>query len=69
MMTAPVPLLVLLGVGAVLTGLLAYAFWRDPVKGMADATHRPEKLPLVMVDRYIAVTIFQIGLFFSDRWK
>ncbi|QUJ75051.1 hypothetical protein KDD17_08320 [Sulfitobacter albidus] len=60
----PWPLLVLLGVGAVLTALLALAFYRDPVKGMEEATHRPEKLPLVMIDRYLAVTIIQVGLIF-----
>lgn len=64
MISLPIPLLILLAVGAALTGLLAWAFYRDPVKGMAEATHLPEKLPLVMIDRYIAVTIFQIGLFF-----
>jgi hypothetical protein len=31
---------------------------------MAEATHRPEQLPLVMIDRYLAVTVIQIGLFF-----
>lgn len=63
-MDLPIILLILLGVGAVLTALLALAFYRDPVKGMEGSTHRPEKLPLVMIDRYLAVTVIQIGLFF-----
>ena len=63
-MNLPIILLILLGVGAVLTGLLALAFYRDPAEGMAEATHRPEQLPLVMIDRYLAVTVIQIGLFF-----
>lgn len=63
-MFPPVPLLVLLGIGAAMTALLAYTFWQNPEKGMADATHLPEKLPLVMIDRYIGVTIIQIGLIF-----
>lgn len=64
MMDLPWIILALLLIGGVLTGVLALAFYRDPVKGMAEATHRPEQLPLVMIDRYIAVTIIQIGLFF-----
>ncbi len=64
MMGLPIIILILLGVGAILTGLLALAFYRDPVKGMEEATHRPEMLPLVMIDRYVAVTVIQVGLFF-----
>lgn len=60
----PILLLILLGVGSVLTGLLALAFYRDPVTGMAQATHLPEKLPLLMIDRYLAITVIQAGLFF-----
>ncbi|WP_204114810.1 hypothetical protein [Shimia biformata] len=40
--------------GAVVTGYLAFIFARNPEAGMAEATHRPEKLPLVMIDRYIS---------------
>ncbi|MGB3243604.1 MAG: hypothetical protein WBB25_03670 [Sulfitobacter sp.] len=60
----PLLVIALLLVGSVLTGLLAYAFWRDPVEGMAQATHHAEKLPLVMIDRYIAVAVIQFGLIF-----
>lgn len=47
--------------GAVVTGILAFAFWRDPEAGMAAATHRPEKLPLVMIDRYVAFTFLALA--------
>lgn len=57
-------LVALLGVGAVLVLSLAWVFYKDPVKGMAEATHRPEQLPLVMIDRYVAVAVIQIGLVF-----
>ncbi|MDF1727123.1 MAG: hypothetical protein P1U53_05160 [Sulfitobacter sp.] len=60
----PIILVVLLGVGALMVWSLAWAFYSDPVKGMASATHRPEKLPLVLVDRYIAVGLIQLGLIF-----
>lgn len=63
-MFPPLPLLILLGVGAVLTAVLAFTWYKDPVKGMADATHLPEKLPLVLIDRYLGVTIIQLGLIF-----
>lgn len=64
MTLAPVPLTVLLGVGAVMTALLAFAFLRSPAKGMVQATHRPESLPLVMIDRYLGLAIIQLGLIF-----
>lgn len=47
--------------GAVVTGVLALIFWRDPEAGMAAATHRPEKLPLVMIDRYVAFTFLALA--------
>lgn len=45
---------------AILT-LLAYAFWTDPDKGLAQTTHRLEKLPLVMADRYTAFAILALA--------
>ena len=60
----PVIIILLLLVGAIMVWMLAWAFYSDPEKGMAAATHRPEKLPLVMVDRYIAVGLIQLGLIF-----
>lgn len=53
--------------GALVTGVLAVTFWRNPEAGMAAATHRPEKLPLVMIDRYIAFTFLAIAAaFYGD---
>lgn len=63
MIDLPIILLILLGIGTILTGLLALTLYRDPVTGMEEATHRPEQLPLVMIDRYIAITVIQAGLF------
>jgi hypothetical protein len=40
--------------GVVVTGVLAFLFLRDPVSGMAQATHRAENLPEVMTNRYVA---------------
>jgi hypothetical protein len=62
MLSLPWILVALLGVGAVMVLSLAWVFYKDPVKGMAEATHRPEQLPLVMIDRYVAVAVIQIGL-------
>ena len=53
--------IVLSGMGVLVTGVLALLFLRDPVGGMAATTHRPEKLPEVMTDRYVAFTILAIG--------
>lgn len=49
------------GGGVLVTGVLALMFLRDPVSGMAATTHRAEKLPEVMTDRYIAFTILAVG--------
>jgi hypothetical protein len=42
------------GVTVLILALLAWAFWTDPDKGLAQTTHRLEKLPYVMADRYTA---------------
>lgn len=47
--------------GALVTGLLAVTFWRNPEAGMAGATHRLEKLPLVMAGRYTAFTFLALA--------
>ncbi|MEL6451072.1 MAG: hypothetical protein AAFQ19_07410 [Pseudomonadota bacterium] len=60
----PVIIVLLLCVGTLIVGTLAWTFYADPVKGMAQATHRPEQLPLVMIDRYVAIGVIQIGLVF-----
>ena len=47
--------------GALVTGYLAFIFIRSPERGMAEATHRPEKLPLVMIDRYISFAFLALA--------
>lgn len=55
------------GVGILVTGVLALLFLRDPVAGMAQTTHRLEKLPEVMADRYVALCMLTIGAtFYGD---
>ena len=49
------------GVGVLVTGALAFLFLRDPVQGMALTTHRAEKLPEVMADRYIALCVLALA--------
>ena len=49
------------GVGILVTGALALMFLRDPVAGMAQTTHRIDKLPEVMADRYIAFAMLALG--------
>ena len=60
MTLATLTVLLCLG-GAVVTGFLAFIFWRDPQQGMAMATHRAEKLPLVMIDRYVAFAFLALA--------
>lgn len=43
---------------------LAWAFAQGPERGFEMTTHRAEQLPFVMIDRYIAVGVIQIGLIF-----
>jgi len=45
----------------VILALLAYAFWSDPDKGLTQTTHRLEKLPLIMADRYTAFAILALA--------
>lgn len=60
-MTLAAVAIALSGVGIVVTGALAFLFLRDPVAGMAQTTHRLEKLPEVMADRYIAFAMLALG--------
>jgi hypothetical protein len=43
-------------------GLLAFAFWSNPARGLAQTTHRVEMLPLVMADRYTAFAVLALAL-------
>jgi hypothetical protein len=45
----------------ILSGL-ALAFWTNPVRGMAQTTHRLELLPLVMADRYTAFALIAVAI-------
>ena len=47
----------------ILSGL-AYAFWSNPERGLAQTTHRIELLPLVMADRYTAFAALTLAIFF-----
>lgn len=44
----------------VVLALLAWAFWTNPERGLAQTTHRLEQLPLVMADRYTAFAILAL---------
>lgn len=44
-------------------GMLAWLFWTDPARGLAQTTHRVEMLPRVLADRYTAFAI--LGLVFA----
>jgi hypothetical protein len=47
--------------------MLAFAFWTNPVRGLAQTTHRVELLPLVMADRYTAFALLALAiLVFGD---
>lgn len=63
------PLLMVLLGGAMtlMVAYLGFAFWRDPVKGMAFATHRPESLPQVMVNRYFVIMMMIGGSIYYGR--
>ncbi len=42
------------GITVLILAALAWAFWSDPDRGLEQTTHRLEKLPSVMADRYTA---------------
>ncbi len=48
------------GVTFVILVMLAWAFWSDPERGLAQTTHRVEKLPYVMADRYTAFAVLAL---------
>ncbi|MFC2967224.1 hypothetical protein [Acidimangrovimonas pyrenivorans] len=53
--------------GVLVTGTLAGLFLRDPQRGLELTTHRAEKLPEVMTDRYIAFTVLAVlALIYQD---
>jgi len=60
-MTLTTLAIALSGAGVLVTGALAALFLRDPMAGMAQATHRAEKLPEVMADRYVAMGVLALA--------
>jgi len=56
-MLAPT-VITLAAIGALIPAYIGVLFWLNPRRGMAQATHRPAQLPLVMVDRYAALALF-----------
>ncbi len=51
----PIPMLLLGGAMTLMVAFLGFLFWRDPDRGLAFATHRPEGLAQVMVNRYFII--------------
>jgi hypothetical protein len=48
-------------------GMLAFAFWSNPARGLVQTTHRVELLPLVLADRYTAFALLAVAiLVFGD---
>jgi len=45
-----------------LVGYMAFLFWSNPERGLAETTHRIEKLPYVLADRYTAFAVMGIGM-------
>lgn len=66
-------ILVLVNICLLITLLLlaymAYLFWTDPARGLRETTHRLEKLPTVMADRYTAFAALAVGIFFFADLK
>ena len=48
--------------GVVLVGYMAWLFWTDPERGLRETTHRREKLPFVLADRYTAFAVLGLGM-------
>lgn len=59
---------VFLVIGIVLVGYMAFLFWTDPAKGLAETTHRLEKLPSVMADRYTSFAVLGVGMLFFGNY-
>lgn len=55
---------ILAWIGALITGGIALVCLRDPVAGLAYLNHRAEKLPQVMLDRYLAFFGFSVFVAF-----
>jgi len=60
-MTLATITLILAGLGAFWTAVLAFVFLRDPAKGLAMTDHHHSELPQVMTDRYFALVILALA--------
>lgn len=45
-----------------LVGYMAYLFWTDPERGLRETTHRRDRLPYVLADRYTAFAVLGLGM-------
>ncbi len=63
----PLALLVLGWAMTLFVAFLAGFFWIAPERGMAFATHRPEGLPQVMVNRYFVIFMVMGGALIYGR--
>jgi hypothetical protein len=50
------------GITVLILATLAFAFWSNPARGLAQTTHRVELLPLVLADRYTAFALLALAL-------
>jgi len=60
-MTATSLAILLAWVGVLVCLALAFVFIRNPEDGLRQTQHRLEKLPQVMVDRYLCFAFFSAG--------
>ncbi|GAB4263509.1 MAG: hypothetical protein Kow0013_09950 [Pararhodobacter sp.] len=49
-------------IAVLLVGYMAYLFWTDPERGLRETTHRLEKLPYVLADRYTSFAVLGLGM-------
>ena len=61
-MTLSLLVTALLAIGVVLVGYMAFLFWTNPDRGLKETTHRVEKLPYVLADRYTAFAVMGLGM-------
>ena len=63
----PTGMVLLGGAMTMFVAFLALFFWAAPEKAMAFATHRPEGLPQVMVNRYFVILMMIGGSLYYGR--
>lgn len=55
-------------IGVLLVGYMAWLFWTNPERGLRETTHRIEKLPYVLADRYTAFAVLGVGMIFFGTY-